>query len=140
MASIEGFLDEVIGVVRSVSGLPYVPDDPPSKLATHPAAVIWLSDGRAEIGPPELGTYHHTVRIGLLTSLDNIAIANQRILPKIEPVIEAVWGKLRSSAAPFENCQNIAAISYTYGPVQWADIWYFGALIDLEEVKIQRAL
>jgi hypothetical protein len=99
-----------------------------------------LTGGRSVIGPPELATYHHSVRVGLMTSLQNTAIANQRILPKIETVIEAIWNKLRSSSAGFIHCQNIENITYTYGPIQWADIWYFGALIDLEEVKIQRAL
>lgn len=140
MATLDGFLDELIVVVRRVSGINYAPDDPPSKLANHPAAVVWLTEGRANIGPPELATWHHGVRIGLLTSMENIALANQRILPQIEPVVEAIFNKLRSTTAPFTNCQNIEQVSYSYGPVQWADVWYFGALIDLEDVKIQRSL
>jgi hypothetical protein len=140
VASLDGFIDELIATVRAVSGIHYAPDDPPSKLATHPAAVVWLTGGRSVIGPPELATWHHGVRVGLLTSMDNIAMANQRILPQIEPVVEAIWTKMRSMTEPFTNCQNIEQITYAYGPVQWADVWYFGALIDLEEVKIQRAL
>lgn len=140
MASIDGFLDEVIGVVRAVTGIAYVPDDPPAAIAADPAAVVWLTDGRVVIGPPELATYHHGVRIGLITSMQNTAIANQKILPRIEPVIEAIWNRLRSPTTPFVNCQNIEQITFTYGPIQWGDIWYFGALIDLEEVKIQREL
>lgn len=140
MASIEGFLDEVIGIVRAVTGIAYAPNDPPSAIAADPAAVVWLTDGRAEIGPPELATYHYGVRVGLFTSMQNIAIANQKILPRIEPVIEVIWNRLRSATTPFANCQNIEQITFTYGPIQWGDIWYFGALIDLEGVKIQREL
>ena len=40
----------------------------------------------------------------------------------------------------FDNCQNIENITYTYGPVEWGGVWQFGAVIDLEEVKIQRTL
>lgn len=140
MASLEGFLDELIAVVGSASGIRYAPQDPPSSIASDPAAVVWLASGECVIGPPELATYHHDVRISLMTSMQNIAIANQRILPRIETVIEAVWDKLRSSADGFDNCQNIERITFTYGPIQWGDVWYFGALIDLEEVKIQRTL
>lgn len=138
--SIEEFIDELVEVVRAVPGINYAPDDPPGKLATHPAAVVWLTGGRSVIGPPEVATYHHGVRIGLLTSMDNLSMANQRILPQIEPVIDAIWNKLRSSTGPFSGGQHINEITYTYGPVQWADVWYFGALIDLSDVKIQRTL
>ena len=125
-------------MVRDASGIRYAPDDPPSSLATDPAAVVWLTDGRSVIGPPDVATYHHTVRIGLLTAMSNIATANQRILPRLEPVIEAVWSRFRSPG--FTHCQNIGQITYTYGPVEWGGVWQFGAIIDLEEVKIQRTL
>lgn len=140
MATIEGFLDELIDVVGAVSGIAYAPEDPPSQIATGPAAIVWLTEGRSVIGPPELATYHHTARVGLLTALQNMAIANQRILPRIEPVIEAIWRKLKSSTDGFDNCQNIERITYSYGPVEWGGVWQFGAIIDLEEVKIQREL
>lgn len=136
--TIETFIDGVIGIVRGLPGIQFVPDDPPSQLASHPAAVVWLTGGRAVIGPPELATYHHEVRVGLLTAMGNIAVANQRILPQIEPVIDAVFGYLKTS--PIGTVHNIEQIMYTYGPVQWGDVWYFGALIDLGEVKIQRTL
>lgn len=138
MASLEGFLDELIAVVRGVSGIAFVPDDPPARLANHPAGVVWLTGGRSVIGPPGVSTYHHDVRLGLMTAIENTAVANQRILPQLEPVIEAIWARLAGSA--FTNCQNIGEITYTYGPIQWADVWYFGAIIDLAEVKIQRDL
>lgn len=137
-SSLETVLDELIAVVRGVPGVLFAPDDPPSQLTTHPAGVVWVTAGRAVIGPPELVTYHHTIRIALLTSISNIALANQRILPQVEPVIEAVFSKLRMSG--YSEIQNIESIDYTYGPVQWGDIWYFGALIDLGEVKLQRIL
>ena len=137
-SGLENILDELIATVRSVPGIVFAPDDPPSQIANHPAGVVWVTQGRAVIGPPELVTYHHGIRIALLTAISNIAIANQRILPQIEPVIEAVYGRLRQSG--YTDIQNIEQIEYTYGPVQWGDVWYFGALIDLGEVKIQRAL
>ena len=140
MATLEGFLDELIGVVRDVSGIAYAPDDPPSQIATGPAAIVWLTEGRCIIGPAEVATYHHTVRIGLMTALQNTSIANQRILPRIEPVIEAIWNKLKSSANGFDNCENIERITYTYGPIEWGGVWQLGAVLDLEEVKIQRTL
>lgn len=140
MATLEGFMDELIEVVKAASGIRYAPSDPPSTIATDPAAIVWLMDGRSVIGPPEIATYHYTARVGLLTSIQNIAVANQKVLPKIETVINAVWSKLKSSAAGFTNCQNIENITFTYGPIQWGDVWYFGALIDLEEVKIQVTL
>lgn len=135
---LETILDELIDTVRDVPGIRFAPDDPPSSIANHPAGIVWVTEGRATIGPPELVTYHHGIRIALLTAMQNIAVANQRILPVIEPVIEAVYSRLRLSG--FSDIQNIEQISYTYGPVQWGDVWYFGALIDLGEVKIQRAL
>ena len=137
MASIEGFIDELLPLVRAASGIRYVPDDPPSSLATEPAAVVWLTDGRVIRGP-YAGTgvaldYHYGVRIGLLTAMGNIAMANQRILPKIEPVIEAVY-----LGRPYVNAENIEDVTFTYGPVDWGGTWYFGAMIDLGDVKIQR--
>lgn len=136
MASLEGFIDELIKVVRDASGIRYAPDDPPSALATDPAAVVWLTSGRILRGPYGANValdYHHSIRIGLLTSMQNIALANQRILPKIETVVEAVM-----KARPYANCENIEEVTFTYGPIQWGDVWMFGALIDLGDVKIQR--
>jgi hypothetical protein len=138
MATLEGFIDELIAVVRSASGINYAPDDPPASIANDPAAIVWLTSGRAIMG--EWITYKHNVRIGLLTSLQNTAIANQRILPKIETVIDAIAAKQKSSSNPFVNCAIIEEVTYTYGPIQWGDIWYFGALIDLGEIKIERTL
>lgn len=137
MASLEEFIDELIPVIRETAGVRYVPDDPPSSLASEPAAVVWLTTGRIVPGPYS-GTqvavdYHYTVQIGLLTSMQNIALANQRILPKIEPVIEAI---LR--ARPYANCENIENITFTYGPVMWGSTWYFGAMIELGDVKVVR--
>ena len=142
MATLEGFLDELIGVVRAASGIRYAPDDPPSAIATDPAAVVWVTNGRILPGPWSTKAdgsmavaldYHHSVRVGLLTSMQNIALANQRILPKIETVIEAIH-----AARPYANCENIEEVAFTYGPIQWGDVWYFGAIIDLGDVKIQR--
>lgn len=138
MASLEGFIDEVIDVVRGASGIRYAPNDPPSTIATDPAAVVWLASGRNIMAPPGVVTYHHGVRVGLMTGMGNIAVANQRILPRIEPVIEAIWGRFLSPG--FTHCQNIEQITFTYGPIEWGGVWLFGALIDLEGVKIQRAL
>lgn len=138
MASLEGFVDELIAVVRQASGIRYAPDDPPTQIATDPAAVVWLTSGRNIMAPAGVITYHYTVRVGLLTSMQNIATANQRILPRVEPVIEAIWGRLAASG--FANCQNIGQITFTYGPVEWGGVWQFGAVIDLEEVKIQRTI
>jgi hypothetical protein len=138
MQAIEGFIDELIAVVRAESGIRYAPDDPPSSLAADPAAVVWLTDGRSVIGPPGLATHHVGVRIGLLTSMQNIAMANQRILPRIQPVIQAIWRALQ--AGTFTNAQNIESVEFTYGPIQWGDVWYFGAIIDLGEVKLQAEL
>lgn len=140
MASIEGFIDEVIGVVRAVSGIRYAPDDPPAQIATHPAAVVWLTGGNVILGPDTLIEYHYQVRIGLITAIQNVTTANQRILPQIEPVIEAIAARQRSAVTPFANSINIEEVTFTYGPIQWADVWYFGALIDLGDVKIQRTL
>lgn len=144
MATLEGFLDELIGVVRVASGIRYAPDDPPSQIATTPAAIVWLLDSRVIGGPSTIVEYHHTVRVGLLTTMQNIAVANQVILPRIEPVIEAIWQKLLADRFGGNvdgfggNSSQFA--TYTYGPVQWGEVWYFGAVIDLEDVKIQRTL
>lgn len=135
--SIVGFIDEVIEVIRDLPGIVFVPDDPPATIATHPAAVVWLTDFRANLGPDAIVEHHFGVRIGLITAMSNIAVANQRILPQIEPVIEAIAHKQRQ-AAGFLNSINIEAVSGTYGPIQWGDIWYFGALIDLGDIKIVR--
>lgn len=134
--SIVGIIDEVVAVLRPLPGILYVPDDPTGQIITHPAAVVWLSEFRAILGPGDIVEYHFTVRVGLLTSMDDIATANQRILPQIEPVIEAI--KRRLWAGQFRNALNIDELTGTYGPIQWGDVWFFGALIDLGDVKIQR--
>lgn len=137
--SIVDFIDEVIAVVRDLPGIMFAPDDPPSQIAAHPAAVVWLTGFRANLGPDNIVEHHFAVRIGLITAMSNISVANQRILPQIEPVIEAIAEKQRTGVG-FLNSVNIEAITGTYGPVQWGDVWYFGALIDLGDIKIVRQI
>lgn len=140
MATLEGFQDELIAVVRAASGIRFAPDDPPSQIATTPAAIVWLTSGRVTNAPLGVATYLHDIRIGLLTGISNISIANQKILPKIEVVIEAILAKWQPGVTGFTNAQTLGQITYTYGPVEWGGVWLFGAVIDLEEVKIQRDL
>ncbi|HNS38782.1 MAG: hypothetical protein LC131_02925 [Anaerolineae bacterium] len=136
--SIVNTIAALVNVVRDVPGIVFAPDNPPSQIATTPAAVVWLTQGRATIGPPELSTHYHQVRIGLITGMGNIATADQVILPQVEPTIDAVFSALKNGDLP--GIHNIAEITYTYGPIQWGDIWYFGAMIDLGEIKLQREL
>ena len=112
VATLEGLLDELIETVRTVSGIAFVPDDPPARLASHPAGVVWLTGGTSVIGPPGVATYHHDVRIGLLTAIENTAVANQRILPQIEPVIEAIWDRV-GGVAGFRQLSEHRGLSRT---------------------------
>jgi len=136
MATLQGFIDEVITVIRDNSSVVnYVPDEVPLSLPDTPASPVWTSSGVATSGPPGQMKYLHNVRVGILGSLEHMDKINDIFLPEYETITEAIQSKHDSG---FTNADTYGDMTYTYGPIEWAGMMAFGFLITIENVKIRR--
>lgn len=137
MATLQGFIDEVITVISSNSTvIDYVPDEVPLSIPDTPASPVWASSGSATGGDPAGQIkYLHNVRVGILGPLENMAMINDVFLPEYETITEAIQTKHDSG---FTNADTYGDMTYTYGPIEWAGVMLFGFLITIEDVKIRR--
>lgn len=136
MATLQGFIDEVITVIEDNSTIAdYVPDEVPLDLKDTPASPVWASSGVVTTGPAGQVKYLHNVRLGILGSLEQMPKINDIFLPELETIVEALQSKHDSG---FTNADTYGDITYTYGPIEWAGIMFFGFLITIEDVKIRR--
>ena len=136
MADLQGFVDEVIALIRAVDGIDFVPDEPQLMPTILPMSTVYASSGRGRHAPAGAMTYWHDVRIAFVGPLDNLEQVNDLITGKLEAIVEAVYDNLGS----YTNAVNIGDFDYTFGPIQWGGMDVYGLMLDFREVKIQRNL
>ena len=134
--TLQGFIDELIPVIRAVSDINFVPDDPSATIPNFPAAVVYADSGRASVGPPEVVTYWHNITVACVTNLLDLPHAHRILTPKIETVIEAIYSAFYTNT--FTSLENIASIDYTFQPITWGGVDMIGFFITMQEVKMQR--
>lgn len=118
MATLQGALDELVTVLDAVTGVNYVPPDPPNSIPTGPTAVPYASGG--SFGSETFGTYkgmHNPVIALVLPQGVSLSIANQVMLPLLEPTIDALYG--HRNGVTSSHYSTFTEINYTYGPIEW---------------------
>ena len=134
--TLQGFIDELIPVIRAVADINFVPDDPSEQLPAFPAAIIYTSGGRAVHGPATIATYYANVTIAVVSNVLDLPHAHRIMLPKIEPICEAIITQFHG--AGFTGLENIPSMEWTFGASQWGGIDVLGFFITLDDVKYQR--
>lgn len=136
MATLQGFIDEVIGVVRGITGVSFVPDEPQLSPARLPISAVYAAQGRGKMSPAGSMTYLHNVQIAFVGSFDELPKTNEFILRYLESIAEAVYKKL--STGGYQNAVAIGEFTYEMGPQDWGGQSVYGLFFTFEEVKIQR--
>lgn len=134
MGTLQGFIDDVVTELRTVSGIKYVPGDIPSRLEKWPASPVWAVTGATRIEFEEVVHYTHEVRVGLLGPADDMHKISRVLTGKLEDVIENIYGKY--AADGFSDIDAMGDISYTFGPIEWAGSVQFGFLLTIHGVTI----
>lgn len=138
MGTLDGFIGGVITELRTITGINFVPDDPVDNVASWPFAPVTAVNGSAHQGPMGLVTFLHNVQVGLLGPRENITQINQILLPKLETIIQELYGKM--NAVGFTDIMTFGDIDYIYGPIEWEGIDMFGLVFTIQNVKIENAL
>lgn len=138
MATLKGFVDEVIAAVRTVDGIDYVPDEPQLAPQILPLSTVYGSSGRGRMAPVGMMTYWHDVRVAFVGPLEELETVNDLISGKVEAIVEVVYTKLQNGN--FTGIANIGDFDYRFGPIDWGGIPVYGLMLDFREVKIQRNL
>jgi len=136
--TLKTFLDELIVVLRAVPGLAFVPDEPPEGIIQFPAAIVYVNNSRAELGPMNrVATYHHDINIAVLVGREHLPTSYQLAVPFIEPVTEAMLTALVVDKV-FTDFDNFTEFTYQFGPIDWGGVQYIGYLITMLNAKYRR--
>ena len=138
MATLDGAITELIGVISGVSGIQVAPTSPAEQVTAYPAAFAYATSGRSRNAPAGSTTDLHAVQIAVLMPLNDMGQATQTMLPLYEPMIAALinYRDNRTSS----NFQTFGDITYTLGPIDWGGVVMYGYVLTLEEVKIQNVI
>ena len=134
--TLQGFIDELIPVIRDVSDINFVPDDPSASLPAFPAAVVYAESGRALQRPAGVATYYHNVTVAVLTNIPDLPHAHRIITPTLETIIEAIFTKFNDIG--FTSVEEIGEIGYSFQPTEWGGVELIGFFLTLQDVKFQR--
>jgi len=134
--TLQGFIDELIPVIRDVSDINFVPDDPAATIPNFPAAIVYAESGRSLQRPAGVATYYQNITVAVLTNIPDLPHAHRIITPTLETIIEAIYTKF--NAVGFTSVEEIGDINYSFQPTEWGGIDLIGFFLTLQDVKFQR--
>jgi hypothetical protein len=139
VATLQGALDELIGVMRDVSGVTHAPDDPGLQVVEYPAAMVYVSEGTLKNQPQNVRTDLHTVQIAVIMPTSELEYTNQTMLALLEPIAGALFSHHNGRTSL--HYQTFGEIQYTYGPIEWpSGVQYFGYIFTINGLKIQNGM
>jgi hypothetical protein len=139
MGTLNGFINEVVAELQTIEGIMQA-SGLVDKAATWPFVPVTASNGDIRQHGDGTVTYLHNVQVGLLGTRQDIAVANEVILPKLETIVEALYEKMVASTNNFTDIQTFGEMNYTFGPVDWGGVVMFGFILEITNVKIQNLI
>lgn len=131
--TLDGFIDECLTVIRTVSNIGSIPDNPTARPGTTPFSTIYSTTGSDKGGPGAKRTSLDAVTIAVLVSFTSMDRWMDKLLPLRETVPQALYTQLNSTEG-FTHTQNFNDISVFLGPVDWGELQMFGWLFTIEQV------
>lgn len=130
--TLQGFIDDVITVVSNEVG--EGTNTGSLKPNTSKFIPVYHTRGRAIPQTGGVIRFLDEVTVGYLTGMENLELANQKVLPVKEEIIKALYTALYTKT--FTDIDTFGNIEYVYGPVQWNGQAMFGLLMTIKDVKI----
>ncbi len=142
VCNLQGFINEVIEVLRGLPHLNYIPDTPDINPSAWPYVGVYMTDGITKATPAGLvQTDLNNVTIAMVVPLDDMSKAVEFFLPYREQVPAALIKEfiLNNNS---DHAQHIGAeITVSMSPIEWPQGQeMFGLLVGLVGVKIQNEI
>lgn len=139
--NLQGFIDEVLQVLRGLFDYAYTPDNPSINPGTFPYVTVYMANGTSKGEPAGLISKDLTdVVIVIVVPLEDYAKAVNFLLPYREqiPIALYKWFYVDDDGGS-AHAQHIGTeINFTMGPIEWPQgQQMFGYLITLSDVKIE---
>ena len=131
--TLDGFIDECIAVIRDVSGIETVPDNPVGQVGASPFSTVYTTAGRDRGGPGDKRTSLDDVTIAVMVHQSAMRRWIDTLLPMRESVPQALYDRL-NGVEGFTHSQNFNEINVFFGPIDWGEVQMFGWLFTIEQV------
>ena len=138
--NLQGFIDEVLEVLRGLFDHAYIPDNPDINPGIWPYATVYMTNGTSKGEPAGYVQKDLTdVVIALVVPLEDYAKAFDFLLPYREQIPMALFKYFYKDGTRSAHAQHIGTeINLTMGPIEWPQgQQMFGYLITLSDVKIE---
>jgi hypothetical protein len=134
MATLQAFVDQVQDAVGALSGIRGAPDEPPEQIAAFPFAVAYVRDGSYE---EKQGTLlgNHTVVVELHVARKDLARDVAAAMGYAKSIPNAIYDARRDGS--LTSSSHLGRISYTFGPMNWAELATLGFRFVIEDVRTE---
>jgi len=140
--ALQGFISEVLQIVRGIPHLRYVPDNPPLQVPFWPMVTMYASSGTVNTEGQPSGIFKelHNPSIAVVVPLDNLERANEFMLPLIQAIpYEIKKGLIHDGRSG--HAHTFGEIEYTLGPIEWPQgLDMFGLLFTINNVKVENTV
>jgi hypothetical protein len=133
MSSIQDAIDAINVLLRAVSGIRVVPDDPPDSMNIYPFAVVYPGSGTWDQGVPG-------ERLGLCSLIVELHVARRDLPTAVQHALtfaDTVPDALMADPTLTGSVSTYGVIEWTFGPLAWGDTPTIGWRYTLTNVKIR---
>jgi len=143
--NLQGFIDEVLEVLRGLAHVNYVPDNPDLDPRIYPYITVYMTTGTSVGEPAGYVQKDLTdVTIAMIMPLDNLEKSIEFLLPYREQIPMALYKHFyrNGNGVNSDHAQHIGeGITINMSPIEWPQgQQMFGYLITLNGVKIQNEI
>jgi len=142
---LENAINEIVTVVRTVTGILQVPVNPPETINVPVFALVYAESGDIGInamGQTSLGSVgnraaFHTVAIDILTTRSDLAVNLAFMKPFVDTVSAALLAQCSPGGGMFNSSiTTFGRIHYEWVNPKYAGVQYTGYHFTMNEVKI----
>jgi hypothetical protein len=140
VAELQDAIDQVIAVLRDVSGIRKVPSDPPEQLTAWPAAVVYVQSGAWKMGAGYGGkTGLHNIVIELHFDREvDLAHTVEEALKFADRVPNDLLSAFLDNLLP--AVQTFEDIVFEFGPLGWGGKSTLGYRWTIRNIKMQSTI
>jgi hypothetical protein len=135
--ALEGAVDAIVAVLRSVSGLKQVPINPPENISVDTFAIVYPFSGSVEISPIGTRRMLHVIAVDILTRRTDLARNIAALKPLVDTVSNALMTEVSSSGDVFSGTMDtFGSLSYSWITSDYGGVGVVGYHFLMNDVKI----
>ena len=134
MATLQQVIDQIQDAVGALSGIRAAPDEPPESLNVYPFALAYSRDGFHEQRQGKMvGT--HNIVVELHVARKDLARDIATAMGYAKSVPDAIFAAQEDGS--IAGASWLGRISYTFGPMAWAEQPTIGFRFVVEDVRTE---